>query len=259
MRALFVGAHPDDAEFHAGGLMIRHAEAGNDVGILCLTDGSAGHQKMDRAALAERRADEAARAAALIGATVTIWPVPDGALEPTVTHRNRLIGFVRDYRPDLIVTHRVWDYHPDHRACGTLVKDAAYLLRVPNVVPDTPALDRDPVIACAYDRFTEPAAFRPDVVVDIGAQLERIVAMLDCHASQVYEWLPHMLNIDPPRADRIAWLASFFRARPAGVARRFSDHLDPAAGEAERVAEAFQISEYGRQPTPGEIDTLFAR
>ena len=56
-RLMIIGAHPDDAEFHAGGLATRYADGNGVVFILCLTDGSAGHQSLDRRTLAERRGE----------------------------------------------------------------------------------------------------------------------------------------------------------------------------------------------------------
>lgn len=235
-RLMIVGAHPDDAEFNAGGLMLRYAEQGCAIAITCLTDGSAGHQTQSREALAQRRAEEAAAAAQLLGAELTIWPEADGALQPTLARRERLIQEIRVFAPDLLVTHRPYDYHPDHRAAAQLVQDACYMVRVPNVVPETPALRDDVVVAHMCDFFNLPQPFTPDVVVPLDARFEAACNLLACHKSQVQEWLPYTLN-QPGGA---GWLEPAYRARARSIARRF------AAGHCE-LAEAFQLGEYGRQ------------
>jgi LmbE family N-acetylglucosaminyl deacetylase len=102
-----------------------------------------------------------------------------------------MIRAIRAYRPDLVLTHRPNDYHPDHRTTGQLVQDAAYLLTVPALCPDVPHLPRDPVIAYLSDDFTRPYPFEPTVVVDVAPAWDAKVAMLHAHASQFYEWLPY--------------------------------------------------------------------
>ena len=237
-RLLVIGAHPDDAEFHAGGLMRQWANAGHQIRILCLTDGGAGHHTLPPAELVEIRKDEAAAAAGLLGAELEIWNTADGTLQPTLPLRHDLIRAIRGYAPDLIVTHRPADYHPDHRATAQLVQDACYLLQVPNVVSDTPALASVPPVLLAWDRFTYPRPFRGDCVIDTAAVLDEVVALLDCHASQVYEWLPHTQGMSAPATNRMSWLKQWYAPRPAYVAKRF------ATDEVE-YAEAFEVSEYG--------------
>jgi LmbE family N-acetylglucosaminyl deacetylase len=249
---LVFGAHPDDAEFHAGGFLALHAARGHAVHVVSVTDGSAGHHRLDRPALEARRRAEAKAAAATIGATVDVWPYPDGELEPTIDVRRAVIRTIRSRRPDLVLTHRIHDYHPDHRAVATVVRDACYMVRVPNVVPDIPALEQDPVVAAFADFFTLPAPFRADAVVDVEPVLPTIAAMLDCHASQVYEWIPHTLGrsaeVPADPEPRRRWLLEFY-GRSRAVARRFAPTL--------RHAEAFEISEYGRRPSDEDRRALF--
>ncbi|MGD8833044.1 MAG: PIG-L family deacetylase [Pseudomonadales bacterium] len=242
-----MGAHPDDAEFHAGGLMVSQAARGSQIAILSLTDGSAGHQHTHRPALAARRAAEARASAALIGAELRIWEVPDGELVPTLALRQQLIAGIRTFAPDLLITHRLCDYHPDHRATAQLVQDACYLLRVPNVVPEVTALAADPVVLYAADFFTRPVPFHADVVLPTDAVLESVLDMLACHESQVFEWLPFMDGETETLAasDRREWLRRYYGRRPAAIARRWA----PRYG----YAEAFEISEYGRRLPADEI------
>lgn len=243
-RILIVGAHPDDAEFHAGGLMISQAARGSQIGIVSLTDGSAGHQSMERASLAERRAQEAQASADLLAAELEIWDVPDGELTPSLDNRHRLIRTIRRFRPDLLVTHRPNDYHPDHRTTAMLVQDACYLLRVPNVTPDVAPLRRDPVVLSTADFFTRPVPFQADVVLGIDDVFESVIDLLCCHESQVFEWLPHITDT-PIAGDRREWLRKFYGARPRALASRHASSFS--------YAEAFEVSEYGQRMSGREI------
>ena len=86
------------------------------------------------------------------------------------------------------------DYHPDHRYTGVLVQDAAYMVVVPNIASDTPALRKNPVFMYFEDGFQKPAPFRPDVAVSIDDVIDKKLDMMDAHVSQMYEWLPWVAN-----------------------------------------------------------------
>ena len=140
-----------------------------------------------------------------------------------------MIRLIRSFRPDLVITHRSTDYHPDHRFAGLLVQDASYLLTVPAICPDVPHLAACPVILHFSDAFTRPCRFEPHVVVDIDGPFDRLVAMLHCHESQFYEWLPYNAGYPdqvPQEEDaRREWLAGRMRQRLEPLADRYRDLL----------------------------------
>ena len=253
LRLLIIGAHPDDADYHAGGTAALYRAAGHVVKMVSLTNGDAGHHLVAGPELARRRRAEAAASGAVIGATYDVLDNHDGRLLPTVENRWQVIALIRAFRPDLVLTHRPNDYHPDHRYTSQLVQDACYLLTVPPVVPEVPHLPRDPVVAYLPDDFQKPYPFQPDVLVDVAPVLEELVAMLDCHVSQFYEWLPYNMGrsaeVPVGPAERRAWLADQTRARLGRRADRYRDRLvqvyGPERGRAIEYVEAFEGCEYG--------------
>lgn len=252
LRLLILGAHPDDAEFHAGGLAAIYREAGHHVRMISVTNGESGHFRISGKELANIRRSEARAAGKVIGATYDTWDNPDGRLQATIEVREKIIREIRGYQPDLVLTHRQNDYHPDHRAVGQAVQDASYLVTVPPICPDVPALRRDPVVAYLPDMFTRPAPLRADVVIDIGDRMETIVQMLAAHRSQFFEWLPYneRRSTEVPYAedDKIVWLRRWYEQKIAPRTARYRNELvaqyGPDRGPKIEFCEVFEISEY---------------
>jgi N-acetylglucosamine malate deacetylase 1 len=253
LRLLIIGAHPDDADYHAGGLAALYRAAGHVVKMVSLTNGDAGHHVQHGPELATRRRAEAAASGAVIGASYDVLDNHDGELQPTLENRRQVIRLIRSFRPDLVLTHRPNDYHPDHRYTSQLVQDAAYMVTVPPIVPDTQHLPRDSVIAYLPDDFHRPWPFEPTMAVDVGGVFDKIVAMLDCHRSQFYEWLPYNGGYagEVPADDgaRREWLAGKTRGRLRPRAERWRELLvqlyGPERGGRVEVAEVFEPCEYG--------------
>ncbi len=254
MKIMIIGAHPDDAEHFAGGTARLYVNAGHAVRFVSATNGDAGHQELRGPDLAERRRQEARAAAELAGAEAQILNHHDGRLFPTPEAREEIIALIRGWEPDLVLTHRPYDYHPDHRATSILVQDTAYLLTVPSLVPKVPHLRQMPVIAYLEDAFTRPVPFEADVAVDIGPTIEAKIAMLDAHVSQFYEWLPYNQGrereVPLGLQERTDWLGRQVRQRAERTADRCRTLLKVLYGEGRgseiRYAEAFEASEYGR-------------
>jgi LmbE family N-acetylglucosaminyl deacetylase len=265
LRLLIIGAHPDDADFAAGGTAALYAAAGQIVRMISLTNGDAGHHEQPGPQLARRRQAEAAAAGNVIGARYELFDIHDGELEPTLANRHKVIQLIRSFDPDLILTHRPNDYHPDHRYTSQLVQDAAYMITVPAVAPGTKHLMKNPVIVYLPDEFQKPYPFQPDVAVDVGPVLDKIVAMLHCHQSQFYEWLAYntgtLEEVPKGDAERRAWLGEQVKVRLRKQADRFRAALvkgyGPRHGNAVEYAEAFEACEYGAPLDEAAVARLF--
>lgn len=265
LRILVIGAHPDDCEVTCGGTAALYRQAGHIVKFVSLTNGESGHHKIFGEELIAIRRAEAQAAADVIGIESEVLDFRDGRLEPTLEARGVLIRLIRKFDPDLVLTHRPNDYHPDHRYTSQLVCDAAYMVTVPPVEPEVPALRDNPAIAYVADNFQKPAPFEPTVVVDIEPTIESAVDMLHCHYSQFYGWLAynHRYEHELPETDdeRREFMGTLFRKRIGGLADRFRKQLLAVYGQQRgadiKWVEAFERCEYGRDWDQDLIRKLF--
>ena len=265
LRILAIGAHPDDCDIRFGGTAAKMAQAGHAVKFISVTNGAGGHHEMGGGILANRRRGEARESARRLGiAEYEVWDNPDGELMPTIEVRRELIRAIREWKADVVLGPRPNDYHPDHRYTGILMQDAAYMVVVPNLVSDTPALRKNPVFIYYMDGFEKPAPFRPDVAVAIDDVWDQKVNALDAHVSQMYEWLPwadnRLAEIPADPAARKDWLSRTRAPRVTDAIRAALEKRYGAdkAGQV-KYCEAFELCEYGRRPSPEELDGIFPK
>lgn len=262
-RVMFVGAHPDDADYQFGATATRLVRAGARVTFVSVCNGDNGHQTMDPDELAARRYNESQAAAKAYGVDrYVIMGEHDCRVEATVDLRQRIVRLIRTFAPHLVITHRTCDYHADHRATGQAVQDATYLMGVPLFCPDTPVPETLPFVMYAGDRFTMPRPFRPDLLVDGDEALDTTLRALACHESQLFEWLPPEYGVDPKTipADSAGRLDYLRRNVPPDLfmlGETYRDVIDRTfGGKGPRYVEAFEVCEYARPPAKKEIDYL---
>ncbi len=189
-RVLAVGAHPDDAEFFAGGTLAQLQQTGARVVLVVCSDGARGGR--DLADAARVRAQEQAEAARRLGVDeVVTLGFEDGGLDRSVPAlRDRLALELRRGRPELVLGHdprTLWTHlgarvelgHSDHRAAGRALLDAVYPRAAsPNFLTDSKLPPWCPRELWLFD--TEQA----DWVMDVSAGWERKLDALRAHASQ---------------------------------------------------------------------------
>ncbi len=268
LRIICFGAHPDDVEYKDGGTAAKWAALGHHVKLVSVTNGDIGHWRMAGGPLAQRRTREVAEASKVLGTTSQVLDIHDGELMPTLENRRIIVRLIREWKADIVIAHRPWDYHPDHRYVGILVQDAAYMVTVPFFCPDTPPLKKNPVFLYSSDRFQKPVPFTADIVVDIDDVFEqKLVAIsklvsqhLEGGANGSAERMKSIPPADQPEA-RMKWLRQRWVGRQGAEANRFRDALvhwyGADRGKKVKYAEAFEICEYGRRPSPAELKKLF--
>ncbi|MFZ4514084.1 MAG: bacillithiol biosynthesis deacetylase BshB1 [Geothrix sp.] len=171
---LALGAHPDDAEVHVGGLLALASDRGLQAGILDLTAGDLG----TRGTAVTRRA-EAETSARILGVTRTVLDFPDALFTEDATYLQRLMETLRTLRPRVLILPAPDDRHPDHRRAHRLGQEAAYYSGLRNhPCPGTPWRPE----AMAWMGGENPG--RPDLLVDVSAVWERRMAAFDAFGSQ---------------------------------------------------------------------------
>lgn len=261
LNVVVFGAHPDDCDLDAGGTALLFSSMGHRVKFVSLTNGDAGHQSVTGEELAARRYAEAQEAGKRFGVTYTVLDNHDGELLPTLENRKQVIREIRNWDADIVIAPRPNDYHPDHRYTGVLVQDAAYMVIVPAVTPDAPPLEKNPLFLYSADPFRKPAPFVPDIAIAIDSVFEKKMYALAAHESQFFEWLPWTAGrLDKVPRDpeaRLAFLAEWRSATPDAATRESLEKWYGARGASVRHAEAFEICEYGLQPTEEALRKLF--
>jgi len=189
-KVLVLTAHPDDAEFFAGGTLAKMAAAGAEVTTLIATNGDKGSFELDTVRLAEVRRMEALRAAGVLGVQEVVFlDHHDGELDQLEPGRLReqFVRAIRERRPDVLFTFdpfAPFEDHPDHRAVALAALEAINFASYPLCYPEQLAGGLEPhLVAEKYFFAKHPT--HANKTVDISETVQtKITAFLE-HKSQV--------------------------------------------------------------------------
>jgi N-acetylglucosamine malate deacetylase 1 len=235
------------------------------VKFVSMTNGDVGHFSQAGGPLAQRRTAEVQECARILGIETQVLDIHDGELMPTLENRKLVARLIRDWQADIVMGHRPYDYHADHRYTGVLLDDAAVVVVAPFFVPDTKPTPRNPLFFYFSDGFREPTPFVPTMVVDIDAVAEKKWQCISAMPSQFGDrdsWQARTRpDVPDSETERPAYLLKLAQQRTAAVADQYRDRLVELYGEERgrkvRYAEAFQLGQYGRQANIDELKRLF--
>ena len=266
LRIIIFGAHPDDAEYRGAGVALKWSKAGHHVKLVSTTNGDIGHWQSAGGPLAQRRLKEVIEVGRRLGASTEVLDIHDGEITPTLENRRMVTRLIRQWNADLVIVNRPNDYHPDHRYTSILVQDSAFMVTVPFFVPDVPALKKNPVFLYTSDRFQRPNPFRADIAVSIDDVIEPTLDALLVMESQIHEGGANgdaslIPSDEAGRKRRHDEVRKGLARRYARDADSYRDALVKFYGEERgrkvRYAQAFEVCEYGRQPSASELKQFF--
>lgn len=265
LRIIAFGAHPDDSELKAGGVAALWAAQGHKVKFVSMTNGDIGHFKEAGAPLAIRRLAEVQECTRILGIETEVLDIHDGELMPTLENRKTVARLIRDWQADIVLVHRPYDYHADHRYTGALVEDAAVLVAAAFFTPDTPPTKKNPIFMYYSDNFQRPYPFEPTIVIGIDEVAEKKWNCIRAMSSQFADadsWGGRTLpNVPQNAQQRQEYILGIHQKAIAGVANKYRDRLVQLYGQDRgskfKYAEAFELCQYGSQVSVDELKKLF--
>jgi LmbE family N-acetylglucosaminyl deacetylase len=183
-KVILFCAHPDDAEICAGGTIHKFIKKGYKVKIIVMTNGNIGNNDISVIETQSIRKKEMISAADYLGCEVESLDINDGEVLASIENRIKIVNEIRKYKPNLVITHRNNDYHPDHRYTSILIQDSLVLICCKNFSPIYEPLDYTPITLFFWDRFTKPNKFHADIIINITDEICNKISTLSIHKSQ---------------------------------------------------------------------------
>ena len=180
---LAFGAHPDDVELGAGGILATHAASGKKVGIVDLTRGEMGSRGTP-----ELRDAEALEAAQILGCAVREnLCMSDGQISYDYESQLLVAKIVRKYQPDIVLMNAPKDRHPDHGRASRLVEEACFISGLHKIELDDNEKQLAPWRPKSMYKYLQFYNLNPDLIVDISAGFEQKITSIKAHTSQFYD------------------------------------------------------------------------
>ncbi len=181
---LAFGAHPDDVELGAGGLLATHAQKGALTGIVDLTRGEMGTRGTP-----EIRDEEAKEAARILGCAVREnLQMPDGQVSYDHESQLQVATVIRKYRPDIVLMNAPTDRHPDHGRASRLVEEACFIAGLHKIsCTDEAGEELAPWRPKTMYKYLQFYNLEPNLLVDISAGMEAKTQSILAHKSQFYD------------------------------------------------------------------------
>lgn len=188
---LIVSAHAADFVWRAGGAAALYAKNGGAVHVRCLSFGERGESQglwqqpgMDIETVKRVRRDEAAQAAAILGASVDFYDAGDYPLVASGQLQAKLVEDMRALQPDVILTHAARDpYNLDHQLTHELVLRCRMIAQAAGHPSAHPPIGA-PQVLLFEPHQPEQCGFVPQLLLDISPVADVKLAAMQSMGAQ---------------------------------------------------------------------------
>ncbi|HHU53918.1 MAG TPA: PIG-L family deacetylase [Clostridiaceae bacterium] len=237
MNVLAIGAHPDDVEVSAGGTLAKYNSLGHKVFIATATNGNIGSATLSMEEIARVRKEEARKAAAHINAEYICLDYDDEMFFESREARLAFINLVRYCKADVILTHNLTDYNPDHELTAKIVRDITVMIPIAKL--KTESKPHDVIPAIYHWESVHGHGFLPTHYVDITDFIEVKKKMCSEHVSQI-AWVEDNHQFIPEEGENF-FSESLITSRFRGIQSRV------------RYAEAFRLADNANAVRAGSL------
>lgn len=177
---MVIGAHAADAEIMGGATVLKHVDAGWRAVMVHLTPGEKGHPKLSPEEYKAIKDVEAENAAAVLGATSVMMPWPDGELPVNEEVQMAVGDVIRQYRPNVILTHWHGSFHRDHNNTYTNVLASLFFAGLRTFTREYPEHSPDRIYFA--ENWEDMENFRPEIYIDTTDVHERYIEAIHAYS-----------------------------------------------------------------------------
>jgi LmbE family N-acetylglucosaminyl deacetylase len=177
-KIMAIAAHPGDGLFTMGAAVAQQIERGGSGALLSLSLGEKGAPKdipVQRYGEMQRTATE--KATRLLGADRMFLSYPDAEIPFNEESTFAVCDAIRQYKPDIIITHWSGSWHKDHQNCHLIVRDAVFYAGLATLGRSRPAHSVSKVFYA--ENWEDASNFVVDTYLDIDAVYEKWLQACD--------------------------------------------------------------------------------
>jgi N-acetylglucosamine malate deacetylase 1 len=177
-KIMAIAAHPGDGLFTMGAQVAQQIERGGAGTVVSLSLGERGAPKdIPIQQYGEMQRTATQKAAQLLGAGAVFLGYPDAQIPFNEESTLAVCDVIRQYKPDVVITHWKGSWHKDHQNCYLIVRDALFYAALATLSRSHPAHSVSRVFYA--DNWEDADNFVPDTYLDIEAVYQKWLQACD--------------------------------------------------------------------------------
>lgn len=179
-RVMAIAAHPGDGLFTMGAALAQQVDRGGAGALFSLSLGERGAPKdIEVQHYGEMQRTATEKATRLLGLESMFLTYPDAEIPFNEESTLAVCDAIRQYKPDVVITHWSGSWHKDHQNCHLIVRDAVFYAGLATLARSHAAHTVSKIYYA--DNWEDANNFVPDTYLDIEAVYEKWLQACDLY------------------------------------------------------------------------------